>query len=410
MRRAIKPLLIATALGLMLVLNGCVVITSQSSQQLNTIGAVRLTTTACFSQQSGCPDKGNSNTAATGGGFQVLVGYRVPDDTSVPQAFNTTAGQVLSFNRDASYSAEVERLSPAGPVQKWVGYRSAALTSASSAPTFTVSPTFALRQGPDGEPFDGPFAYRVVTGARATPSNPNAPVDCGSNLAGNQASKTTCVDSPAVSDVTTSLQQPTQDLGIIDDPTAQRASRGGSEAVQFRIVYAGKAGSAPTFDLSASTDVPGAEANPHPANLTPTAGATKVRVNVHVPPDTARGSYDVTLVAALPNGQTRSRTQELRIGRVSAPCGTAKPTITGTPGGDRLVGTRGRDVISAYGGGDRILGRAGNDLICAGAGNDTVIGGAGDDTIAGRGGKDHLIGGRGHDLMIGGPGRDTFKH
>jgi hypothetical protein len=410
MRRAIKPLLIATALGMMLVLSGCVVITGQSSQQLSTIGAVRLTTTACFSQTSGCPDKGNSNTAATGGGFQVVVGYRVPEDTSVPQAFNSTAGQALSLNRDASYSAELERLAPAGAGLKWVGYRSAALTSAPSAPTFTVSPTFALRQGPDGEPFDGPFAYRVVTGARATPSNPNASVDCGSNLAGSQASKTTCVDSPAVSEVTTSLQQPTQDLGIIDDPTANRASRGKVEPVQFRIVYAGKAGSAPTFDLSASTDVPGAEANPRPASLTPIAGATKVRVNLHLPPDTTRGSYDVTLLAALPNGQTRSRTQEVQIGHVSAPCGTANPTITGTPGPDRLVGTRGRDVISAYGGNDRILGRAGNDLICAGPGDDTVNGGAGNDTIAGRGGKDHLIGGRGHDLMIGGPGKDSFKH
>ena len=410
MRRAIKPLLIATALGMMLVLSGCVVITGQSSQQLSTIGAVRLTTTACFSQTSGCPDKGNSNTAATGGGFQVVVGYRVPEDTSVPQAFNSTAGQALSLNRDASYSAELERLAPAGAGLKWVGYRSAALTSAPSAPTFTVSPTFALRQGPDGEPFDGPFAYRVVTGARATPSNPNASVDCGSNLAGSQASKTTCVDSPAVSEVTTSLQQPTQDLGIIDDPTANRASRGKVEPVQFRIVYAGKTGSAPTFDLNASTDVPGAEANPRPASLTPIAGATKVRVNLHLPPDTTRGSYDVTLLAALPNGQTRSRTQEVQIGHVSAPCGTANPTITGTPGPDRLVGTRGRDVISAYGGNDRILGRAGNDLICAGPGDDTVNGGAGNDTIAGRGGKDHLIGGRGHDLMIGGPGKDSFKH
>ncbi len=410
MRRALQLLLIATVLGSTLVLSGCVVIVSQSSQQLNTIGAVRITTTACFSQQSGCPNRGNSNTATTSGGFQVLVGYRIPDDTSVPQAFSTTAGQPLSLSRDASYDTELERLSPAGAGQKWVGYRSAALATAPNSPTFTVSPTFALRQTPDGEPFSGPFDYQVVTGARTTPSNPNAAVDCGSNLAGSQATKTICVDSPAIGDLTTNLQQPTQDLGIVDDPSANLASRGKVEPVQFRVLYAGRVGSAPTFDLSASTDLPGGDASPRPANLTPTAGTARVRVNLQVPPDTTRGSYDVTLVATLPNGQTRSRTQEIQIGHARSPCGSAVPTITGTSGADRLVGTSRRDVISGYGGNDHILGRGGNDLICAGGGNDRVFGGAGNDVLAGRAGKDLLVGGHGHDLMIGGRGRDRFRH
>jgi RTX calcium-binding nonapeptide repeat (4 copies) len=409
MRRAAKPLLIATALCLAALLSGCVNIVNQSSQQLNTIGAVRLITTVCFSQQSGCPDRGNSDTAATSQGFQVMLAYRTPEAAIAPQAFSTTAGQQLSFVRDSSYGTELERLLPTGDDQKWVGYRTAGLNSAPSSPTFTVSPTFTLRQGPDGEPFAGPFAYRAVSGARVTPGNQNTPVDCGANPAGNDASKTTCVDSPAISDLATNLEQSTQDLGILDDTAKGRAARGKPGPVLFRAVYLGKS-PAPTFSLKASTDIQGAEAKARPGDLTPTAGTTKVRVTLRIPPDTPRGSYDVTLMATLPNGQTRSRTHELHIGQANAPCGSARPTISGTSGPDQLLGTPKRDVIVGFGGDDRISGRGGDDLVCAGSGDDTVKGGPGNDTIAGRGGRDVLIGGRGRDVLIGGPGKDRFRH
>ncbi len=408
MRKLSYPLLAIAALTLAAALSGCVSITGQASQQLNTIGAVRLITSVCFSSQPGCADKGNSNTGSAPG-FQVLLGYRLPEDTSAPQAFNTTSGQPLSFSRDASYGAELQRLAPAAAGLKWVGYRSVGLTS-TPAPDFTVAPSFALRQGNDGEPFSGPFDYRVVAGGRTTPSNPNAPVDCGADLRGDSNTKTSCVDSPPISDLSTDLQQTTQDLGIIEDPSAQRASRGQMEPVQFRVVYSGRGTSAPNFDLRATTDVPGTDAVVHPDNLTPASGSSRVRVNLRIPPTTPHGSYDVTLIASLPNGQTRSRTQQVRIGRNDLHCGSLQPTITGTPGPDHLVGTKGRDVISGLGGNDRINGRAGNDLICAGPGNDRVNGGPGNDTIAGRGGNDLLIGGHGHDLMIGGPGRDRFRH
>jgi RTX calcium-binding nonapeptide repeat (4 copies) len=409
MRRAAKPILAATALGLATLLSGCVTIVSQSAQQLNTIGAVRLTTTVCFSQQSGCPDRGNSDTQATSGGFQVVVGYRIPEATTVPQAFSSAAGQQLVFNRDSSYGAELERLIPTDANQKWAGYRSAGFAAAPTSPTFTVAPTFTLKQGPDGEPFEGPFYYRTVTGARATPGNPNAPVDCGADPRGNNSNKTTCVDSPAISDLGTNLLQPTQDLGILDDPALQRASGGDTEAVQFRAMFAGRT-PAPSFDLRAATDVPGGEAKPRPTTFSPSANGSKVRVNVEIPSGTPHGSYDVTLVATLANGQTRSRTQELRVGPSRPFCGMVRPTIVGTPGPDDLVGTPKRDVIAGYGANDRIDGLAGNDLICAGNGNDVARGGAGNDTIAGRAGKDMLCGGPGRDTLVGGPGKDRFRH
>lgn len=410
MRRAIRPFLSMLVLGSAVALSGCVVITSQSSQQLNTIGAVRLTTTVCFSQQAGCPDKGNSNTAGPGG-FQVLLGYRVPANASTPQTITTSAGQPLSFTRDSSYTSELDRLAPTAGSHKWVGYRSTQIAGLAS-PSFTVNPSFALKQGNGGQPFDGPFTYRVVTGARATPeNNANAPIDCGSNLAGSSASKTTCVDSPPVSEIATNLQQSTQDLGILNESGPQRADRGGAAPVPFKIVYAGKGSTGPTVSLRASTNVPGASVKPVPSTLTPSGGTSRARAVLQLPPDTPTGSYDVTLIATTPNGQVRSRTRELKVGQKrGAGCGRATATITGTRRADRLVGTRHRDVIAGFGGNDRIFGRGGNDLICAGAGNDFVRGGPGNDTVAGRAGRDMLIGGTGSDVLIGGRGKDRFRH
>lgn len=90
-------------------------------------------------------------------------------------------------------------------------------------------------------------------------------------------------------------------------------------------------------------------------------------------------------------------------------CGGRPATIVGTARGERLEGTRRRDVIVARGGGDRILGGAGADLICAGAGSDRVTAGRGADRVWGGLGDDRLVGRRGADRLIGGPGRDHLR-
>jgi uncharacterized delta-60 repeat protein len=71
-------------------------------------------------------------------------------------------------------------------------------------------------------------------------------------------------------------------------------------------------------------------------------------------------------------------------------CAGRRATLVGTPGRDRLRGTRRADVIVARGGPDRVLALAGNDVVCGGAG------------------RDRLFGGAGRDLLIGGPGRDRI--
>lgn len=394
--------------GLAITFSGCVVIREQTSQQLQTIGAVRLTTTACFSNQPGCPDKGNSGTNS-GGGFQVLLAYRVPEAASAPQQITSSAGQALTFARDNSYSAELERLAPAGKGRRWLGYRSAHFVSISS-PSFTVGPSFALKQAPNGAPFKGPFSYRVVTGSRETPQeDPNRPVDCGANLAGDTKTKTICVDSPSLAELGVDLLQPTQDLGILASGGPHSVDEGTNVRIPFRLLYAGKKKGAPPFNLRATTNVPGGSAGVGPGSFRP-RGTSKVRVQLRVPHRTPNGSYDVSLTATLANGQVRSRTHELKVGPTKRHCGTAKPTIVGTGKGDTLSGTPRRDVILSLGGNDRVRSRGGDDLVCAGAGNDTVKGGSGNDRISGLAGRDMLIGGRGGDTLIGGAGKDRFRH
>ena len=68
-------------------------------------------------------------------------------------------------------------------------------------------------------------------------------------------------------------------------------------------------------------------------------------------------------------------------------------TILGTPGADKLRGTRKRDVISALGGNDQVRGGRGKDVICGGGGNDRLRGGRDKDRLAGQQGKDRLNGG-----------------
>ena len=90
-------------------------------------------------------------------------------------------------------------------------------------------------------------------------------------------------------------------------------------------------------------------------------------------------------------------------------CAGRAATIIGTPGRDRLRGTRRADVIVALGGDDRVVARGGNDVVCGGAGNDTLSGGPGRDQLRGQRGRDRLTGGTGRDTCIGDTGRDRAR-
>jgi Ca2+-binding RTX toxin-like protein len=84
-------------------------------------------------------------------------------------------------------------------------------------------------------------------------------------------------------------------------------------------------------------------------------------------------------------------------------------TITGTPDGERLVGTDDPDVICGMGGLDRMDGFDGDDVFVGGDTVDTIRGGIGDDTILGGGGADDIQGGPDGDTIHGGDGIDQIQ-
>lgn len=432
MRKPIRYLTALTAFAaLAIALSGCVIIKSNSSAQLDGIGSVQITTTFCASdgdsnnpgysppdpscQGPGTGGNANANAANAGAGtLQLLLAYRIPDDATAPESFDATSPAGATFTRSASYGAELQSLSPAPSGEQWVGYASNAQSyNQSGNQYFSVAPRFGLQHGPKGEPFEGPFSYRVTVGyRRADGSNPvTRPVDCGpvlTDVHNDGPGDMICIDSPTPAALASSLQQPTQDLGILDAPGAESVKQGRAARVKFQLDYAGDGNPAPTFLLDASTNVPGATAVPSTPLLTPEEGTSQVRVVVRPPIGTDTGSYDVTLTASVPGGETRSSTHEILVTPTTVRCTAIAPTIAGTVGDDRLVGTPGRDVIAGYRGNDDIVGLGGNDKICAGKGDDRVRGGNGNDRIAGRRGNDRLAGGRGHNLIRPGPGKDRF--
>jgi len=76
----------------------------------------------------------------------------------------------------------------------------------------------------------------------------------------------------------------------------------------------------------------------------------------------------------------------------------------GTPGPDKLVGTRQADKFLGRAGADRLTGRGGRDRLSGGKGPDRLRGNKGEDRLLGNRGPDRLLGGPGADQLLSGPG------
>ena len=400
MRKTAKSLIatfaiVATAVAM----SGCVTMESQSSAQLDGIGSVQITTRA----------GGDANA----GTAQLLLAYRIPSASAAPATINTTAtssGSGFTFALSPSFTSELQTKSAAPAGQQWVGYLSPAVSFPAGHSTYTISPRFTLQQGSDGSAFQGPFTYRTVVGWRSVDGTHPAsrPVVCANPIT-NSTSDTSCATDPnSTSTIATNLQQPTQDLGILDAPGTESVNQGNVARIKYQVDYAGDGNPAPTFDLSATTDIPGGSAVPSTPVLTPDDGVAQLRAITQVPVDAPPGHYDVTLIATLPGGEVRTSTHDVLVTPTTVRCDASAPTIAGTRGDDVLIGTSGRDVIAGYAGDDQILALGGNDLVCAGRGDDLLRGGGGNDQLAGRRGDDLLTGGRGRNVIDPGPGKDRM--
>jgi hypothetical protein len=117
-----------------------------------------------------------------------------------------------------------------------------------------------------------------------------------------------CLDWPTPEELGADISVPTRDLGLVAGPRGS-VRRGESADITFTAAYAGRR-AAPGFALTASTSIPGGTAVPAATSLAPqTTGHTPVPVKVTAPASAAPGDYEVTLVAALGNGQRRVASQ-----------------------------------------------------------------------------------------------------
>ncbi|MDP9276741.1 MAG: hypothetical protein M3O76_00850, partial [Actinomycetota bacterium] len=160
------------------------IIKSNSSAQLSTIGGVQVTTTLCASDTSNPSNNsgyspadptcqkfatgGNANAGGNSGSdasnntnTQVTVAYRIPSTATAPSTItstNATCNNNITFNQSASLASAIQNLSAAGSGKQWVAYISAGQNYTTAGCQYiTVAPTFTLQQGSDGSPFQGPF-------------------------------------------------------------------------------------------------------------------------------------------------------------------------------------------------------------------------------------------------------------
>jgi hypothetical protein len=326
-------------------LSGCYVISAETSGQLEVIGEVEVTTVTCFSNGTTCPDLGNSGNTPPPFNVQIMLAYRVPDGVTAPASITSSGGAAITVTQDASYTSELQGGAPPPAGQHWVGYLSDA-SVLSSPGDITFKPRFGLPQGAGGMPFRGPFRFRGVTGARST----TGPVDCGPDPfllfpgfnppALPSSNQTICIDSPSPAETATDREQATRDLGITAAGTGT-VRQNTSGAIPFTLEFAGAASPDATFDLSTATDAPGVTFAALPP-LAPASDSTNaVDVVARVSPTTPQGTYDVTLTAALPNGQKRVRTGKLVVD-LGAPANLSLPVVTG-------VGAVGKTLTCEHG-------------------------------------------------------------
>jgi hypothetical protein len=265
-------------------------------------------------------------------GIQLKLAYRIPTTITAPSTITSTdpsGGSAITFTQNAGYATQLTSAVPPGSGKQWVGYLSDLQSyKMSGYQYFTVAPQFALPQGSDGAPFQGPFNYRVVVGFREVDettagSTSSRAVTCGADPysyytdgASGAGQNGVCIDDPSSSTVASDLSQTTRDLGVVAG-SAQSAQAGNQATVPFTLKYRGT--SSPSFNLSASSNLPGnPTVTPSQSSITPgTDSDNAVTASVTVPPTTTPGTYNVTFTAAGTggaSGQNRSNTNTIIVG------------------------------------------------------------------------------------------------
>lgn len=341
---------LAVAVAAVALLSGCVGISSTSTSQPQSMGPVNLGFSACVPQSPGCTSTSNSGTPypiindGESFGYQLLIGVRLPDGVVPPQSLSATlaGGAKLAFSRSASYEAQLQTWEPAPAGERWWGWLSAQTSYSKAAPqSYSVSLQVNAPQTGDGSPYPSPMHWRPVVGARQAEGTLTAtrPVVCGSSneelyegfneLAPSVTPSIVCVDSPDPAATRGFLGAPIIDFGIIG--TAVTASAGSTVTATFLARRSGSPDPGTSFDLAASSAVPGGSVTIDRTSVSLAGDSTNpVLATVTVPPGTPPGSYPVTLTATAPGKPSRTGTTTVTV--PAAPPGptaaTAAPELT----------------------------------------------------------------------------------
>ncbi|HET7416310.1 MAG TPA: hypothetical protein VFJ61_01615 [Solirubrobacterales bacterium] len=326
-----------------LVLSACAVIKpgSLSVSQPGGIGAARVHFVICTE-----PEEGTCQPNETSSEVQYLLGVAVPPGSSAPATITATpngAGDPIVFTRNAEVGpemaaaiADLRANAPEEVEESWppaglepVGYLSGVVNEAKEAThEWTVDADFGLPTPADGAPFVGPFQTSPAWGLRIVNSENSSsrPVHCF-RLSPEEApeeSESFCFPSGEKAEVGTS------DLKVGAAPTGT-AFVGGQGTLQFPLNFGSTAASLPSFNVTATSTLPGATlavssptfAPPAPAADTHRSAGTET-VTVTVPKTAAPGVYDVTLTAATSGGGSVSQVAKFEVGKPKLKFGKVK--------------------------------------------------------------------------------------
>ena len=358
-----RRLPIIAALALVAALfSGCIGIRSDEAEQVDLIGDdVRITTFVCPDDNGGDRVRGDDEDDEEDGCTtddrdpfdvdQVLIAYRVPEDTSGPDKIEGTVRTgddegtelrraTVEFNRSGSYEAQLEEQDDDDGDQfaeygkrntKWIGYVSQELPSDAVGELKVTAPLEAARRGAfehltvvgyrtvfsfgggdrlsdarherlmrenDVSRSEVETAVRSARGGSFPDGDADRPVDCDEEgipfrgIFGGDFTETECISDPDVPETTTTHLRELTITGGEGFATA-----GSTATVPFVLSTTDSPVDTHAIKLTADGGLPGATVTPQwPTTDLPLGDAPRP-VDVQVPADAAPGTYPVTLTA-----------------------------------------------------------------------------------------------------------------
>lgn len=346
-RRSKFLVLLVAVAGLALVLSACAFLKegSLSVSQPDGIGAARVHFVLCTFEKFKC---GPNEQTEFGETVQYLLGIAVPKGASGPatvtaQPTKGSAGPIVFSKNDqvaaemaaasAKFLAEAseeekEALKPWPPAGlEGVGYLSAPVQDQESlTEEWSVDADFGLPTASNGGPFSGPFATGIAMGIReVTPSHPaDSPVHCLQSGGALENGEAICL--PTLEEG----QAGTSDLKL-GAPPASPVFVGGKATLPFSLNFASTAASLPSFNVTATSTLPGAGVTVSSPSFTPPAvdpgthrsGGSET-VTVAVPKNAKPGVYEVTVTATTPQGGSASQVAKFEVKKPKLKIGKAK--------------------------------------------------------------------------------------